>query len=141
MLRRRLLALLTVVTLSIGWAGQAASVSAAQEATPEVSCVAGTPQENLAVVRRFYEEGVNGGDVNVFDEVVVPAVLYHGATVGAKTNLKDLKDTYQEVIDAFEGITYTLVSATAGPDAVAVRYQAQGKNTGEFRKIPATGNT
>jgi len=141
MLRHGLIVLCTVVALTLGWVGTITDASAAQQATPEASCVATTPEENLAVVRRFYEEGVNGGDVSVFDEVAVPDINYHGATVGQKTTVEDLKKTYQEVIDAFDGITYTLLSSTVGPDAVAVRYQVQGKHTGEFRKIAPTGNT
>lgn len=128
------------LALLLGWGGPLFDEAAAQQATPEASCAPATPEENLAVVRRFYEEGVNGGDVSVFDEVAAPDIIYHGATVGAKTSVEDLKSTYQEAIDAFDGLTYTLLSSTAGPDAVAVRYQAQGKHTGEFRKIAPTGN-
>jgi steroid delta-isomerase-like uncharacterized protein len=130
-----------IIAMMLGWGDSTAVAIAAQQATPEATCVAATPEENLAIVRRFYEEGVNGGDVNVFDEVAAPDIIYHSATVGPKTNVEDLKKTYQEAIDAFDGLTYTLLSSAVGPDAVAVRYEAQGKHTGEFRKIAPTGQT
>src|SRR3954465_12425473 len=131
MLRKAFATLLVAVALTLGWGGPLADETAAQQATPEASCVASTPEENLAVVRRFYEEGVNGGDLSVFDEVAAPDIIYYGATIGPKTTLEDLKKSYQEAIDAFAGLTYTLVSSTSGPDAVAVRYQAQGEHTAE----------
>jgi steroid delta-isomerase-like uncharacterized protein len=139
--KRVLCVLITIVALTLSWSSPSALTAAAQGATPEASCAATTPQENLAIVRRFYEEGVNGGDVDVFDEVAAPDIIYYGATVGPKTNVEDLKKTYQEAIDAFDGLTYTLISSAVGPDAVAVRYEAQGKHTEEFRKIAPSGNT
>jgi steroid delta-isomerase-like uncharacterized protein len=129
------------VVLVILGVSQPTSPTAAQQATPEANCAATTPEENLAIVRRFYEEGAQGGDVSVFDEVAAPDIIYYGATVGPKTSVEDLKKTYQEAIDAFDPLTYTLLSSTVGPDAVAVRYEVQGKHTGEFRKIAPSGNT
>jgi len=137
----RLILGILVIWLTLGWSQGTVATAAAQQATPEASCVATTPEENLAVVRRFYEEGVNGGDLSVFDEVAAPNIIYYGATIGPKTTLEDLKKSYQEAIDAFAGLTYTLVSSTVGPDAVAVRYQAQGEHTAAFRKIAPTGKT
>jgi steroid delta-isomerase-like uncharacterized protein len=139
--KKVLCALMTIVVLTLSWSNPTVLTAAAQQATPEASCVTTTPEENLDIVRRFYEDGVNGGDVDVFDEVAAPDIVYYSATVGPKTNVEDLKKTYQEAIDAFDGLTYSLLSSAVGPDAVAVRYQAQGKQTGEFRKIAPTGNT
>jgi steroid delta-isomerase-like uncharacterized protein len=141
MSRRCIFGFLVVVALTLSGVEPFTVVTAAQQATPEASCPASTPEEDLAVVRRFYEEGVSGGDLSVFDEVAAPDVIYHSATVGEKTGVEDLKKTFDEAISAFTGLTYSLLSSAAGPDAIAVRYQAQGQHTVEFRKIAPTGNT
>lgn len=112
----------------------------AQEATP-TECPAATPEENLAVVRRFYEEGVNNGDLSVFDEVIAPDAVYRAATVMDATGPEALKDIFDDLFAGLPGTQYTLLSSTAGPDAVAVRYQASGVHSGEFRGFAPSGET
>lgn len=112
----------------------------AREATP-TDCPAATPEENLAVVRRFYEEGVNGGDLSVFDEVVAPDAVYHAATVMDATGPEALKDIFDDLFAGLPGTQYTLLSSTAGPEAVAVRYGVSGVHSGEFRGFAPTGET
>src|SRR5215212_1167813 len=70
--RNRQLAVLLLVglTMLLGSVGPPAPVIAAG-ATPTANCRATTPEENLATVRSFYEEGVNGADLSVFDRVAV----------------------------------------------------------------------
>jgi steroid delta-isomerase-like uncharacterized protein len=116
---------------------------AAQEqgATPATAeCPATTPEENLTVVERFFE-GVNTADLTLFDDVVAPDVIYHGATVSDESGLETLKRTYGEALTGFPGVQYRLLTATADDDAVAVRMQAEGIHTGDFRGLEPTGNT
>jgi steroid delta-isomerase-like uncharacterized protein len=113
----------------------------AQDATPAAAdCPTATPEENLAVVERFFE-GVNTADLTLFDEVVAPDVVYHGATVGDESGLETLKRTYGEALTGFPGLQYRLLASTAAEDAVAVRMQAEGVHTGDFRGQAPTGNT
>ena len=56
----RAVILLVALAMLLGSAGSLAPDTAAQEATPAADCPATTPEENLAVVRSFFEEGVNG---------------------------------------------------------------------------------
>jgi len=113
----------------------------AQETTPTAECPAATPDENLAVVQRFFEEGVNGADLDVFDTVAAPDIVYHGATVGDESAVEALKRIYGEALTGFPGIKYTLLSSVADQDTVAVRYSVEGVHTGVFRGLPPTGNT
>ena len=115
------------------------TIALAQEATPAATCAETTPEENLAVLQRFFA-GVNSADLSLFDEVVAPDVIYHGATVGDETGLEALKRIYGEALTGFPGIQYTLLTSTTGPDAVAARYQASGVHSGEFRGLAPTGN-
>ena len=114
---------------------------AAQAATPTADCPATTPAENLAVVRSFYEEGVNGADLSVFDRVAAPDIVYYGATVGDESGLEALKRIYGEALTGFPGIQYTLLTSVADGDAVALRYSVEGVHSGDFRGLAPTGNT
>jgi steroid delta-isomerase-like uncharacterized protein len=132
--------LLFTFTLLLSFTGLPVPAALAQGATPAASCAAATPEETLAVVRRFYEEGVNGADLSVFDEVTAPDVVYHGATVSDESGLDTLKRIYGDALTGFPGIQYRYLSSVAGSGAVAIRYQAEGIHNGDFRGLPPTGN-
>ncbi|MDQ2655121.1 MAG: ester cyclase [Chloroflexota bacterium] len=125
----------------LGTMGSSAPVGLAQEATPAATCPAGTPEANVAVVRRFFEEGVNRGNLDVFDEVVTPNVVYAGATVGDESGLEALKRIYGEALTGLPGIQYGFLTSVASGDTVAVRYLVEGVHSGEFRGLEPTGNT
>ena len=132
--------LLVALAMLLGSIGPPAPETAAQGATPAADCPT-TPAENLAVVRSFYEEGVNGADLSVFDQVAAPDIVYYGATVGNESGLQVLKRVYGEALTAFPGLQYTLLTSVADGDAVAVRYQVEGVHTGEFRGLAPSSNT
>jgi steroid delta-isomerase-like uncharacterized protein len=124
----------------LGSAGPPAS-AIASGATPAAECRATTPAENLAIVRSFYEEGVNGGDLSLFDRVAAPDIVYHGATVSDESALDALKRIYGEALAGFPGLQYTLRSSVAEGDAVALRFDVAGVHTGEFRGLAPSGKT
>lgn len=125
----------------LGTMGSPALVGLAQEATPVEECAAGTPDTNVAVVRRFFEEGVNTGNLDVFDEVVTPDVIYAGATVGDESGLEALKRIYGEALTGLPGIQYGFLTSVASGDTVAVRYLVEGVHSGDFRGLEPTGST
>ena len=125
----------------LGMMGSPAPVALAQAATPTAACPAATPEATVAVVRRFFETGVNGGDLDVFDTVVAPDVVYYGATVSDESGLEALKRIYGEALTGFPGIQYSLLTSVASEDAAAVRYAVEGVHTGDFRGLAPTGNT
>lgn len=135
----RVLAGLWVLLGTLG--GSPTPVVLAQEATPAAECPATTPEANVAVVRRFFEEGVNSGNLDVFDTVAAPDVVYNGATVGDENGLAALKRIYGEALTGFPGIQYVLLTSVGGGDTVAVRYLVEGVHSGEFRGLEPTGNT
>jgi steroid delta-isomerase-like uncharacterized protein len=133
--------LLAGIWILLGMMGSPAPAALAQEATPTAECPAATPEANVAVVRRFFEEGVNRGDLEVFDTVAAPDVVYYGATVGDESGLEALKRIYGEALTGFPGIQYSLLTSVAGEDAAAVRYFVEGVHNGDFRGLAPTGNT
>ena len=134
-------ALLAMFGLLVGGVGAGVSGAAAQAATPTADCPSTTPDENLAVVRSFFEEGVNGADLSVFDRVAAPEIVYHGATVGDESGLEALRRIYGEALTGFPGIQYTLLTSVAEGDAVALRYSVAGVHSGEFRGLTPSGET
>jgi steroid delta-isomerase-like uncharacterized protein len=137
---KRAVLLLAALTILLGSAGPPAPVTA-EGATPTAGCRSTTPGENLAIVRSFFEEGVNGADLSVFDRVAAPDVVYHGATVADESGLDTLKRIYGEALTGFPGIQYTLLTSVADGDAVALRYRVEGVHAGDFRGLAPTGNT
>jgi len=129
------------LVMLLGSAGPPTPVIAAQLATPAGDCRTTTPAENLAIVRSFYEEGVNGADLSVFDRVAAPDIVYYGATVGDESGLEALKRIYGEALTGFPGIQYTLLTSVADGDAVALRFSVEGVHTGDFRGLAPSGNT
>jgi steroid delta-isomerase-like uncharacterized protein len=121
--------------------GLPAPVALAQDATPTNGCPAATPDDNVAVVRRFFEEGVNAGNLDVFDAVVTPDIVYNGATVSDESGLEALKRIYGEALTGLPGIQYGFLTSVASGDAVAVRYLVEGVHTGNFRGLEPTGNS
>ncbi len=134
----RLLAGLWIV---IGLIASPGPVVLSQEATPTATCPAATPEASVAVVRRFFEEGVNGGDLEVFDTVAAPDVVYAGATVGDESGIEALKRIYGEALTGFPGIQYSFLTSVVSDDTVAVRYAVEGVHNGDFRGLAPTGNT
>src|SRR5688500_13318423 len=114
---KRVVFLLVGLAMLLGHMGLPAPDIGAQVATPATDCPTTTPAENLAVVRSFYEEGVNGADLSVFDRVAAPDIAYHGATVGNESGLQALKRVYGEALTGFPGLQYTLLTSVADGDA------------------------
>jgi steroid delta-isomerase-like uncharacterized protein len=138
---KRAVLLLVGLTMLRGSAAPSAPVTAMQGATPTADCRATTPEENLAIVRSFFEEGVNGADLSVFDRVAAPDIVYYGATVGDESGLEVLKRIYGEALTGFPGIQYTLLTSVADDNAVALRFGVEGVHTGDFRGLAPSGNS
>lgn len=139
--RRRVVILLVALATLLGSAVPHAPGAAAQAATPTADCPSRTSEENLAVVRSFFEEGVNGADLSVFDRVAAADIVYHGATVGDESGLEVLRRVYGEALTGFPGIQYTLLTSVAEGDAVALRYSVAGVHSGGFRGLAPSGKT
>ncbi len=86
-----------------------------------------SPEENKAVVRRFFEEFASKKMVSVADEIV-------------SEKLREMaKRAYGDLSAAFPDITYTIEDMVAEGDKVAVRITIHGTHTGQFGNIAPTG--
>ncbi len=99
-------------------------------------------EDNKASMRRSIEEGVNQGNIAVFDELCAPNWVYHDpANPGVRT-LEDYKRFVTETRSAFPDFQMTIEDLIAEGDKVVVRGTIRGTNTGDIETpmhIPATG--
>ena len=99
-------------------------------------------EDNKATVRRFTEEGMNQGNIAVFDELCAPNWVYHEPGSPDVRTLADYKRSITEARSAFPDFHTTIEDLIAEGDKVVMRSTWRGTNTGDFvtpMPLPATG--
>lgn len=100
-------------------------------------------EENKALVRRLYEEFLNGQNYDVIEELYASDFVAYrakGVEFPETSTLEDLEADARMIHEAFPDITATIEEIVAEDDMVAARLTVTGTHEGEFRGIPATGN-
>src|SRR3989442_768647 len=94
-------------------------------------------EENKAVVRRVFEEGVVGGNLDAVSESIAPNYVNHTFPGGPGP------DGFKQVIimfkAAFPDMGLTIEDMIAEGDRVATRGTWTGTHQGDFMGVPATG--
>ena len=97
-------------------------------------------EENKALVRREYEEGVNKGNLAVLDEIFAPD--YAGHLGGLPEPIRG-REAFKRFITtwrtAFPDLYTTIEDMIAEGDRVVVRHTWRGTQKGEFSGISPTG--
>ncbi len=96
--------------------------------------------ENKAVVRRFYEEVINGGNLAVVDEIVAPRVVdhspgypeYHSDPESIKQMVRDYRRAFPDMHDVVEDMM-------AEGDRVMVRWTGRGTHQGVLMGMEPSG--
>jgi predicted ester cyclase len=94
--------------------------------------------ENKRLVRRYYEEVLNEGQVQVFDELADPnfkSYLPDGQGIGAEA----YKQTITGTLAAIAGLHVTIEDQITEGDRVVTRWKATGTPKFEFAGIKPTG--
>jgi len=97
-------------------------------------------ESNKQVVKRIYQDVLNGRRLGLLDELVRPDYTEHDPLPGQGEGLEGLRGRYQTLIDALDP-TFTVEDVIAEGDRVAVRWMNSGTNVGDFLGIPATGRS
>lgn len=86
-------------------------------------------EENKAIVGRYIEEVLNGGHLEVVDELFSSDMHEQVKQIATifRTGFPDMRETIEELI--------------AEGDIVAARWIFQGTHLGEFDELPATGKS
>jgi len=96
-----------------------------------------TEEENMAIVRSAYEDGINVGDVGRHIDAFAPGYVNHFA--GRDLDAEAFEKVYQEFLEGFPDLNTTIEDIFASGDKVAVRHRYRGTHTGNYVGFPATG--
>jgi len=96
--------------------------------------------ENKAIVRRFFEEVVNKGNMAVADELIAQDYLEHGSPAGQPAGIEGFKQFIALVATAFPDLQVTIEDMISEENKVVVRLTVHGTHTGKLMgAIPPTG--
>lgn len=100
-------------------------------------------EQNKAVVRRFFEEVFEQGNLAVVDEIVAPNSVNGGPGTppGLPPGPEGSKMLVTGYRNAFPDIHFTIDEQIAEGDKVVTRWTGHGTHKGELAGIPATGKS
>jgi len=99
-----------------------------------------TTDENKAVARRFFEEVVSDGSLDVIDAIYSPDYRLHATLSGPKAIDRDqLKELVRSWRSSFRDGRIGIEDIVAEGDLVAARMRETGTHTGEFEGIQPSG--
>jgi steroid delta-isomerase-like uncharacterized protein len=93
-------------------------------------------EDNKAAARRFYEEVINGRDLDVIDELVTSDTVDH---TFSSPGVEATKQFFSMLHQAFPDLHAEVHDVIAEGDLVAARVTNSGTHQGDFVGIPATG--
>ena len=100
----------------------------------------GRRAENEALLQRFYDEGWNANNLDVYDELVTEDFLDHQAIPGLEPGREGFKMLNVMFRSAFPDVWVTVDRIVAEDDKVACRWTSTGTHEGDLFGIPPTGN-
>jgi steroid delta-isomerase-like uncharacterized protein len=97
-------------------------------------------EANKALVRRYYEEVLNGRRVHLLDELAAPDYVENDPLPGQGNGREGFKQRVAMLLDALAP-TFTVADVVAENDRVVVRWINSGTHVAPFLGIPATGRS
>lgn len=98
-------------------------------------------EDNKAVIRRFYDEVMGEGRVDVLDEIMVEDFIDHGeALFGSPRGRDTLRQSVGGVHAILPGLHVTLHEMIGEGDLVGVRGTMRCRHDGAFLGVPGTGH-
>jgi len=94
---------------------------------------------NKAIMRRFYAEVVNAGNLDLIDELLTDDFVEHEEFPGIPPGRAGVKQFFAMFKGAFPDGTFTPEQVLADGDLVAARISVRGTHLGEFMGVAATG--
>ena len=94
---------------------------------------------NKALVRRFYEEGLNKRNMTVVDELLDPDYVYHGVVEGEIRGVEAMKRILVSLYAAIPDDQHMIQEQVAEGDKVVTRFKSTGTPQVEFMGIAPSG--
>lgn len=96
-------------------------------------------QANIAIVKRFLAEVVNGGNLEIIDEFWATNMVWHGGSLGEIHGLEAYKRSMKASVGgAFTGMHLDIKDIIASGDKVVVRFTNSGNFVRPFMDINPT---
>ena len=95
-------------------------------------------EENLAIVRRIYEQVFDKHNLGVIDELYTSDFVYHSPG-NPDFDREGLKQGLGAYVAAFPDVRMAIEDMFAAGDRVAIRFTARGTHQGEYMGVPPTG--
>jgi len=99
-----------------------------------------SPDENKALVKRFFALGPSQGDLKSADELLADDFTLH-VPLPCSPGVKGMNEVITACRAAFEHLDVTVEDVVAQGDKVAARFTARGIHRGAFMGLPATGKS
>jgi len=96
-------------------------------------------EDNEKLIQRFYDEGWNENNLDVYDELVTEDFVDHQALPGLPPGREGFKMLNVIFRAAFPDIVVKHETIVAEDDKVACRWTSSGTHQGELFGIPPTG--
>ncbi len=96
-------------------------------------------EENKALVRRWYEEVFNQGNLDVVDNYVADTIVDHSLPPGMPPGAASTRQLIAMYRNAFPDLQITVEDQISEGDQVVNRIQVVGTHQGEFMGIAPTG--
>ncbi len=98
-----------------------------------------TMEENKALMRQFYDEVVNRGNLAMIDKAAAANIVDHTLAPGLPPGVAGVKQWFTLMRKAFPDAHATVNDILADGDKVVARVAFRGTHKGEFLGVPATG--
>ena len=96
-------------------------------------------EANKALVRRFFEEVMNEGNLDIVDEIFAPEYVNRHAHPGQTPGPHGVRQLVTNVRRAFPDLVEAPDDLVAEGDRVGLRLTLRGTHLGPFRGVEATG--
>ena len=99
-----------------------------------------TPEQNLALAHRFFDELLNQGHFSAMDELLADNFEFTLPTMPALSGKDALRGYVSFLRQAFADLKFEVVRELASDNRVVMRWHITGKHVGEFNGVPPSGN-
>ncbi len=92
-----------------------------------------------ALARRWYDEVINGRNLDAIPEIFSPDYVWHGPEGQELHGLQDVRDFASAILAASNDRHATVEQQVAEGDLVVTRFTSSGHHTGAYRGVQPTG--
>ena len=98
-----------------------------------------SPEQNLALAHRYFDELINQGRFSVIDEIVSDDFQFRLPTQSTLSGKENLRGYLSYLRSAFSGLKFEVEREIANENKVAIRWRITGKQVGEFNGLAPSG--